>query len=85
MPSLQTQALRSRRLRPASHGGVHGGASSMLRLAQPGAQRLPAGNLLTQWMQRASAALAPEMATVADDAPSAFITRLAPSADLGWR
>lgn len=77
-------ALRSRRLRPASHG-VHGGASSMLRLAQPGAQRLPAGNVLAQWMQRASAALAPEMALVADDAPSAFVTRLAPSADLAWR
>jgi hypothetical protein len=57
----------------------------MLRLAQPGAQRLPTGNLLTQWMQRASAALAPEMALVADDAPSAFITRLSPSSDLGWR
>ena len=65
--------------------GLHGGASSLLRLAQPVSQRLPAGSALAQWVQRASASIAPDMALVADDAPSAFITRLHPSGHLGWR
>jgi hypothetical protein len=68
-------------MRAAAHS-VYGGASSLLRLAQPIAARWPTGNALAEWAQRASAALAPEMVTVADDASSAFITPLQPSPTL---
>jgi hypothetical protein len=61
---------------------VHGGASSLLRLAQPTGTRWPTGTALAEWAQRASAALAPEMVSVADDASEAFVTPLLPSPSL---
>jgi hypothetical protein len=72
---------RPRRMRAAAHR-VHGGASSLLRLAQPAALRFPTGSALAEWAQRASAALAPEMVSVADDASEAFVTPLQPSPSL---
>jgi hypothetical protein len=68
-------------MRAAAHS-VYGGASSLLRLAQPIASRWPTGSALAEWAQRASAALAPEMVTVADDASEAFVTPLQPSPTL---
>lgn len=80
MPSGFAPLARPRRMR-AAHS-VHGGASSMLRLAQPIASRWPTGSALAEWAQRASAALAPEMVAVADDASEAFVTPLQPSPTL---
>jgi hypothetical protein len=68
-------------MRAAAHS-VHGGASSLLRLAQPTGNRWPTGTALAEWAQRAAAALAPEMVAVADDASEAFITPLQPSPSL---
>jgi hypothetical protein len=68
-------------MRAAAHS-VHGGASSLLRLAQPLNARWPTGTALVEWAHRASAALAPEMVAVADDASEAFITPLQPSPSL---
>lgn len=88
MPSGFAPLARPRRMRAAAHS-VYGGASSLLRLAQPAGVRLPTGTALAEWAQRASAALTPEMVTVADDASEAFITPLHPSASLrvgaAWR
>ena len=81
MPSGFAPLARPRRMRAATHS-VHGGASSLLRLAQPIAARWPTGTALAEWAQRASAALAPEMVAVADDASEAFITPLQPSPTL---
>jgi hypothetical protein len=44
--------------------------------------RFPSGSALAEWAQRASAALAPEMVSVADDASEAFVTPLQPSPSL---
>jgi hypothetical protein len=68
-------------MRAAAHS-VHGGASSLLRLAQPIASRWPTGSVLAEWAQRASAALTPEMVAVAEDASEAFVTPLQPSPTL---
>lgn len=88
MPSGFAPLTRPRRMRAAAHS-VHGGASSLLRLAQPAALRWPSGSSLAEWAQRASIALAPEMVSVADDASEAFVTPLHPSASLrigaSWR
>ncbi len=46
----------SRRIRAASLG-VHGGASSMLRLARTGDARLPSSAALSDWAERAAAML----------------------------
>lgn len=46
----------SRRLRPAS-SALHGGASSMLRVARGGEARLPSGPALSGWAERAAAML----------------------------
>jgi hypothetical protein len=46
----------SRRLRAASPS-VHGGASSLLRLARQGEPRLPSGAALSGWVDRAAAML----------------------------
>ena len=46
----------SRRLRPASPA-LHGGASSMLRLARGSDARLPSGAALSGWAERAAAML----------------------------
>ena len=53
-----------------------------LGLAQPAAARFPTGSALAEWAHRASAALAPEMVNVADDAREAFVTPLQPSPSL---
>jgi hypothetical protein len=41
----------------AAPPGVHGGASSMLRLARQGDTRLPSGPALSDWVCRAAAML----------------------------
>ena len=81
MPSGFAPLARPRRMRAAAHS-VYGGASSLLRLAQPAGVRWPSGSALAEWAQRASAALAPEMVSVADDASEAFVTPLRPSPSL---
>ena len=81
MPSGFAPLARPRRMRAATHS-VHGGASSLLRLAQPLSARWPTGTALVEWAQRASAALAPEMVSVAEDASEAFVTPLQPSPSL---
>jgi hypothetical protein len=81
MPSGFAPLARPRRMRAAAHS-VHGGASSLLRLAQPAGVRWPSGSALAEWAQRAAAALAPEMVTVAADASEAFVTALLPSPSL---
>jgi hypothetical protein len=88
MPSGFAPLTRPRKLRAAT-ASPHGGASSLLRLAQPGGVRLPTRSDLAEWAQRASAAMVPEMVAVGDDAREAFITPLQPSASLrpaaAWR
>ena len=81
MPSGFAPLARPRRMRAAAHS-VHGGASSLLRLAQPIGTRWPTGTALAEWAQRASASLAPDMVEVADTASEAFITPLQPSPTL---
>jgi hypothetical protein len=49
-------AAAPRRLRAASPA-LHGGASSMLRVARGGDARLPSGAALSGWAQRAAAML----------------------------
>ncbi len=49
-------APASRRLRAAAPG-VHGGASSLLRLGRGGDSRLPSGAALSGWAERAGAML----------------------------
>jgi hypothetical protein len=48
--------LQGRRMR-AAPSGVHGGASSMLRLARKAETRLPSGAALSDWVERAAAML----------------------------
>ncbi len=48
----------TRRLRPATPS-CRGGASSVLRLTQPGAQRLPNALDLSDWMSRAASVMLP--------------------------
>jgi hypothetical protein len=55
-PSSATSAHSNRRLRPAA-SSLHGGASSMLRLARKGEGRLPSGAALSDWAERAAAML----------------------------
>ncbi|MFO1218545.1 MAG: hypothetical protein U1E89_09260 [Burkholderiaceae bacterium] len=88
MPSGFAPLTRPRKLRAAA-SRVHGGASSLLRLAQPGGVRLPTTSELADWAHRAAAVIGPEMVEVADDAREAFVTPLQPSATLraaaAWR
>jgi hypothetical protein len=57
MPSTSlVSATAARRLRAAS-SAVHGGASSVLRLARTGDARLPSGASLSGWADRAAAML----------------------------
>jgi hypothetical protein len=49
-------APASRRLRAAAPG-VHGGASSLLRLGRAGDARLPSGAAISGWAERAGAML----------------------------
>ena len=53
MPSGFAPLARPRRMRAAAHS-VHGGASSLLRLAQPAAARFPTGSALAEWAHRAA-------------------------------
>lgn len=75
---------RTRRIRPAAPA-LPGGASSLLRLAQPATRRLPTGDALSQWVQRAAGSLAADMVAIGHHSSSALVTPLAPSATLGWR
>lgn len=54
--SSLVSASASRRLRAASTG-MHGGASSMLRLARGSDARLPSGAALSDWAERAAGML----------------------------
>jgi hypothetical protein len=54
-----------RRLRPASPS-CRGGASSVLRLTQPAAQRLPNALDLGDWMSRAASVLMPVTGPLTD-------------------
>ena len=51
-----TAGRQGRRMR-AAPSGVHGGASSMLRLARTADTRLPSGAALSDWAERAAAML----------------------------
>jgi hypothetical protein len=55
-PTSLVSAPASRRLRAAAPG-VHGGASSLLRLGRAGDTRLPSGAALSGWAERAGAML----------------------------
>jgi hypothetical protein len=77
MPSTSlVSAPASRRLR-AARPGMHGGASSLLRLARSGEARLPSGAALSDWADRAAAMLdlTPMMV-----GPQALVTRPVPPA-----
>jgi hypothetical protein len=54
--SSVVSASAARRLRAASPG-MHGGASSMLRLARGSESRLPSGAALSDWAERAASML----------------------------
>jgi hypothetical protein len=57
MPSTSlVSAPAARRLRAAS-SAVHGGASSLLRLARSGDARLPSGAAMSDWAERAASML----------------------------
>lgn len=57
MPSLSSPSTaHARRLRAASPA-LHGGASSLLRLARTGDARLPSGAAMSGWVERAAAML----------------------------
>lgn len=55
-PSLLSASNASRRLRAASPA-LHGGASSLLRLARGSGARLPSGAALSDWAERAATML----------------------------
>jgi len=52
------KSVSPRRVRPA-HPSCRGGASSVLRLAAPAAQRLPTTLNLSDWMSHAASVLMP--------------------------
>jgi hypothetical protein len=56
MNSTSLHSAGPRRLRAAT-SAVPGGASSLLRLARPADARLPSGNALSGWAERAAAML----------------------------
>jgi hypothetical protein len=76
---LPLSLLRSRRMTRPAAPSCRGGASSLLRLAQPG----PRAGDPQGWMQRAAATLSPLWP--ASDAPPSIITRLTPSRELAPR
>jgi hypothetical protein len=55
-PSLLSASNPARRLRAASPA-LHGGASSLLRLARGSEARLPSGAALSDWAERAATML----------------------------
>jgi hypothetical protein len=72
MPLFRTKNSSSvRRARPASPS-CRGGASSLLRLTQAGAQRLPTTLDLSEWASRAAAVLMPVTGVHASFAASEF-------------
>ena len=66
-PRVAAASLRARRVAPSCRGG----ASSLLRLSQPGALGLPSSLDLGGWISRATQAL--KFPTVPAFAPSDFI------------
>lgn len=59
MPLIRTvKSVTPRRVRPANPS-CRGGASSVLRLAQPTASRLPTALDLSDWMSHAASVLLP--------------------------
>jgi hypothetical protein len=84
---IASRPSSSRRLRAAGPQG-RGAVSSLLRLSQQAASRLPSGSDLTGWMSRAAGLLnaQPESvfaASVLSAEPnSSIITRLLPSHEL---
>ena len=63
--SAKTSPLAPKRARPANPR-CRGGASSVLRLAQPAAQRLPTTLDLSDWMSRAASVLMPVTGPLSD-------------------
>lgn len=64
----------SRRLRPANPT-CRGGASSVLRLTQPAAARLPAALDLSDWMDRAASVLMPVTGPIGEFRSHAGVAR----------
>lgn len=74
---LRNSSVLFSRVRPAGPR-CRGGASSLLRLAQPTERRLPTPGELGSWMSRAAGALMPVTGPLAMDAghdPSGWGTR----------
>lgn len=72
----------ARRLRAAAPG-VHGGASSMLRLTRLGDARLPSGAALSGWAERAAGMLdLTPMMVGPQDRPAAAVLAVAPERSL---
>jgi hypothetical protein len=71
-PQPYVSAAASRRLRAATPA-LHGGASSLLRLSRPAEPRLPSGQALAGWAERAAAMLdlTPMMVGTRTDAAAA--------------
>jgi hypothetical protein len=86
MPQIAVSPVtRTRRLRAAA-AAIHGGASSLLRLAQPASLgRLPSRSALSLWAQHAGTSLDSDLAALDGPATEPFITPLLPSAALAWR
>jgi len=70
--SSSSAAPPARRLRAAC-AGMHGGASSLLRLGRGGDARLPSGAALAGWAERAAAML--DLNPMMCEAPSAAAWR----------
>ena len=64
-PGIAHATRRARRARPANPS-CRGGASSVLRLAQPTGQRLPTALDLSGWMSHAASVLMPVTGPLAD-------------------
>ena len=75
---MSLNSIRFRRLSRPSAPSCRGGASSLLRLAQP----VPRTADLAGWLQRASMALTPSSPWAIGKAAPSIITRLASSQEL---
>ena len=72
MPLNRQQAIpNARRSRPIAPS-CRGGASSLLRLAQPATPRLPAPMDISGWISRAARVLGPSVGLQSAFAPSDF-------------
>ena len=74
LPFMSLTPFRPRRFSRPSSPSCRGGASSLLRLAQPGQRTTDFG----AWIDRAAAAMAPAV-TGAEQASPSIITLLTPS------